>query len=77
MEPVKNLTVALPISLARWVRVFAAQKDVSVSKFLAELVENNRKEVDLYQNAYKKYKKIVTSDVSSNKKYPKKDELYG
>ena len=44
----KNITIALPEDLARWVRVRAAENERSVSRWLADLLEGMRRRDDEY-----------------------------
>ena len=44
----KNVTVTLPEDVARWLRVRAAQEDRSVSRWLAELITEKRRQEDQY-----------------------------
>ena len=47
----KNVTVTLPEETALWVRVRAAEQNRSVSRWLAELVEQMRRGEDAYEIA--------------------------
>ena len=47
----KNVTVSLPEDTARWLRVEAAKADLSVSRWLADLLESKRRQDDAYQAA--------------------------
>ena len=47
----KNVTIALPEDLARWLRVKAAEDDRSVSRWIAELLEGRRRQEDEYDAA--------------------------
>ena len=51
----KNITIALPEDLARWLRVKAAEEDRSVSRWLAELLEGMRHHEDGYEVAMRSY----------------------
>lgn len=47
----RNITVSLEEGTARWVRVEAAKQDVSVSRFLADLLEERRRRAEGYETA--------------------------
>lgn len=52
----KNVTIALDEKVARWARVKAAEQDKSLSRFLADLLEDQMKyEVD-YEAARRRFK---------------------
>ena len=47
----KNVTVSLPEETARWLRVAAAKADRSVSGWLADMLEEMRRQDDEYEAA--------------------------
>lgn len=51
----KNITIALPEDVARWVRVRAAQNDLSVSRWLARTIEDQRRREDEYEVAMERF----------------------
>ncbi len=51
----KNITIALPEDLARWLRAKAAEEDRSVSRWLAELLDGMRLSEDGYEGAMRGY----------------------
>ena len=51
----KNVTVTLPEEVAHWVRVRAAEKGRSVSRWLAELLEGMRRREDEYEVAMERF----------------------
>lgn len=51
----KNVTIALPEDLARWLRIKAAKDNLSVSRWLAELLEGMCRQEDQYEAAMKRY----------------------
>lgn len=51
----KNITIALPDDLARWLRAKAAEEGRSVSRWLAELLDGMRLDEDGYGVAMRRY----------------------
>lgn len=47
----RNVTVVLSADSARWLRVAAAERDMSVSQFVGELVERERARAEGYDQA--------------------------
>ena len=47
----KNVTVTLDEETARWVRVEAAKRDTSVSRFLGEVLADRRRRQEGYESA--------------------------
>lgn len=51
----KNITIALPENVARWVRVRAAQNELSVSRWLARIIEDQRRREEEYEVAMERF----------------------
>ena len=47
----RNVTIVLDESTARWVRVAAAERDTSVSRFLAAVLHRERERQEGYESA--------------------------
>ncbi|MGC1370805.1 MAG: hypothetical protein WA824_01590 [Candidatus Sulfotelmatobacter sp.] len=47
----RNVTVTLEQSVARWARMEAARRDISVSKLLAGVLKERMRETDDYERA--------------------------
>ena len=50
-----NVTIVLSRDAARWVRVEAARREVSVSRYLGELVERERERAEGYDAAMRRF----------------------
>ena len=76
----KNITVTLPAAVARWVRVRAAQNDLSVSRWLARIIEDQREREDEYEVAMRRFleraRQPRTFDWADGSK-PTREELHG
>lgn len=58
-DPVlKNVTITLDPEVARWARRKAADEDISVSKYIARLLETEMRQTDAYWRAYEEWKKL-------------------
>jgi hypothetical protein len=71
----RNVTLTLEESVARWARVEAARQDISVSKFLAKILMERMKENDTYEAAQKSAlarKPFLKSDG----RYPTREEVH-
>lgn len=49
--PLRNVTVTLEESVARWARIEAARQDTSVSQLLAGILKERMRETDDYDGA--------------------------
>lgn len=73
----KNITIALPEDVARWLRVKAAQDDRSVSRWICELLERKRHREDDYEIAMKRYLAREPHNIDwPEGRRPSRDELY-
>ena len=73
----KRLTITLPEDLARWLRIRAARDDLSVSRWLAELLEGMRRQEDQYEAAMKRYLAMNPRRIDwPNDRRPGREELY-
>ena len=71
----KNVTVTMDEELARWARMEAARSDVSVSRFLAELLRE-RMEHDLSYRAAKRRALARASFLKTDGRYLSRDEAH-
>ncbi len=52
---VKNITITLDEQTAAWARVHAAEQDMSLSRFVGELLRRHMRESREYQEAMQRY----------------------
>jgi len=73
----RNVTISLNEELARWLRVEAAREDVSVSQYLASMVEGRRAETQRNQHALDAWRKrpMLRLRASEKEKFLRRDEL--
>jgi hypothetical protein len=64
--------------LARWVRVEAAKRDTSVSRWISEVLEERRKaRDDAYQRAHESWKSWDGAILKKpGERYPTRDEMH-
>ncbi len=73
----KNVTITLDERTASWARVEAAKQNVSLSRFVGEMLERRRRESSAYWAAYRAWKAIKPTALRGpGDKYPKREELY-
>jgi hypothetical protein len=71
----RNVTLTLEETVARWARVEAARRDLSVSRFLASILEERMKESEQYESAMLRAlarKPFLKSDG----RYPSREEVH-
>ena len=54
----KNVTITLPEELAHWARKQAAAENISVSRFVARMLEEQMRRTGDYWAAYAQWKKL-------------------
>lgn len=73
----KKVTITLPEDLARWLRVKAARDDLSVSRWLAKLLEGMQRQEDQYEAAMKRYLAMKPRKIDwPNDRLPTREELH-
>jgi hypothetical protein len=73
----KNVTISLDASVARWARIKAAEQDKSLSRFLAELLEERMKHESDYDTARRRFKEGKPFAFREpGEKLPTRDEIY-
>jgi len=73
----KNITITLDEKTAAWARVYAAGQNMSLSRFVGELLDRTMKESREYDEAMRQYlsKKPGRLD-RENAPYPNREELH-
>lgn len=76
--PVKNVTITLDEETAAWARVHAAEQDMSLSRFIGELLRRHMRESREYQDAMRSYLSRGTYQVLRGpaERYPTREELH-
>jgi hypothetical protein len=75
MAKLRNVTVTLEEDVARWARVYAAQRDLSLSRVLADMLKERMAAEDQYEKAMRRAlarKPFLKSDG----RYPSREELH-
>jgi hypothetical protein len=76
IRDMKNVTISMSEELARWLRVEAAEADVSISRYLADLVADRKAAVDRREVARLSYLSRGGANISTGGRYPSRDELH-
>ena len=73
----KNVTITIDEEVARWARVWAAQQNTSVSRFVGELLRQRMTEEEDYELAMRRYGRRKPVELKAGSaSYPKRDELH-
>lgn len=72
----KNLTITVEEEVVRWVKVFAAQHDTSVSRLVGKLLREKMLEEGSYRLAMMSYLARPPVALKSSGGYPPREALY-
>ena len=77
MAHMKNVTITLDERTAAWVRVHAAEKGMSVSRFVGDALRERMQKDREYEEAMRRWLAIEPVMIrDSDEPYPKREELY-
>jgi hypothetical protein len=77
ISSMKNITITLETDTAQRVRVRAAERNLSVSRYIGELVRKDIRESSEYQDAMKRYfSSNLVIRLQPGERYPTREELY-
>ena len=72
----RNVTVTLDEETARWARVEAAQRDMSVSSLLREMLERAKAAHESYPGAMQRFGSRQPVGLKRRGSYPSREELH-
>jgi hypothetical protein len=72
----RNVTIALDEETARWARVEAAHRDMSVSRLIAELLHEHMHARTTYEDAMQRYLARAPTALKDAARYPGREELH-
>jgi hypothetical protein len=73
---VKRVTIKLAEESARWARIEAARRDISVSELIGHLVEESRRAEGAYEVAMREYLSRPAQPISAGGWWPKREEVH-
>ena len=77
MAGVKNVTVTLDEKTARRARVEAAERNMSLSRYIGEVLRKELRRDDEYEAAYRAWRKSKPFPLKGPPEpYPRRDEVY-
>jgi hypothetical protein len=72
----RNVTVALDEEMARWARVEAARRDMSVSRFLAGILREQMHHERQYEMGMHRFLAASPVPLKRSGSYPRREELH-
>jgi hypothetical protein len=73
---VRNVTVTLDEETARWARVEAAKRDMSLSRLIGEMLETSMRAQRGYEQAMRSYRARGPRRLKGSGAYPGREELH-
>lgn len=72
----KNVTITLDDQTAAWARIHAARRNMSLSRFVGDLLHTRMRESREYEQAMRRFFAAQPGNLSGGKQYPMRDELH-
>ena len=72
----RNVTISLDEKVARWVRVWAAENDTSVSRFVGDLLQARMESEQGYKRAMKAFLTRGPKKLKTEGHYPRREEIH-
>jgi hypothetical protein len=77
IRKLRNVTITLDEETAGWARVEAARRDVSLSRFIAEMIQEQMHGAEEYEQAWRRYfRQDAGIHRRPGQKLPSREELY-
>ena len=73
----RNITIALDDETARWARIEAARQDMSVSRLVSNLLQENMRRNGTYEVAMQRYLSMPSRSLNeAGGPYPTREEIH-
>ena len=73
----KNITITLDEDTARWARIEAARQDMSVSRLVRNLLQENMRRNQTYEVAMQRYLSMPARNLNeAGTPYPSREEIH-
>jgi hypothetical protein len=72
----RNVTVTLDEETARWARIEAAERDMSVSSLIRELLEQRMTGQRSYEAAMMRWRSRPIRSISDGRRYPARQDVH-
>lgn len=73
----KNITITLDEGTARWARIEAARRDMSLSRFVGEILRERMRREERYEAAMRDFLSRPRKPLTRpGETYPRREELY-
>ena len=76
VRKLKNVTIAVDETVARWTRREAARENTSVSRFVGDLLKQRMCHDHEYKALMERYLSVKPRDISKGRRYPQREGLH-
>lgn len=73
---VKNVTITLGEEVARWARIAAAEKEVSLSRYVGDLLRQEMTRRSDYEQAMREYLSMKPTGGIRGRKLPRREDVH-
>lgn len=73
----RNLTITVDETLARWARVEAARNDMSLSRFVSKMLSDRMRQSEEYEAAMRHNLLRAPTVLKTSGSYPAREDLHG
>jgi len=72
----RNVTISMDEEVARWARIAAAEREMSLSRFVGDLVRQRMRRERDYEHAMAEFLALQPQGGSGGKPLPRREELH-
>lgn len=72
----KNVTVTMDEEVARWARIEAAKREMSLARYIGEVLQQQMAEAQAYRQAMEEFVAVKPTGGSAGQPYPTRDEIH-
>ena len=72
----RNVTITMEAEVARWARVEAARREMSLARFVGELLRSHMRNADAYERAMREFLAVAPTGGSRGQRRPTRGEIH-
>jgi hypothetical protein len=76
VRKLRNVTITVEDSVARWARIEAARENTSVSRLVGDLLEQRMRQDEEYDAAMASYLSATSQNLSQGRQYPSREHVH-
>jgi hypothetical protein len=72
----RNVTVTMDEQVLRWARIEAARREMSLARFIGEVLRRHKEEVEIYDSAMEEFLATEPTGGSGGRGLPSRDQTH-